>query len=69
VTVIDSSVLLAIVFDEPDAADLAHLLAATQKPIMSVVNFVEATVVADQNPNKQKGPALDKLIARATRSG
>lgn len=64
-TVVDSSVLIAILFEEADAAALAARLAAVEEPVMSVVNLVEASVVADSNRNPRKGPALDDLIAKA----
>lgn len=62
-TVVDSSVLLAILFGEPDAHELAGRLAAYPRPLMSAATLVEIAIVADKNPSRLKGPAIEDLIA------
>lgn len=61
--VIDSSALIAILFDEPEAAGLAQAIAAHPSRCMSAFSLLETSVVLA----RRKGPAavqeLDALIA------
>ncbi len=45
--VVDTSAVMAIVLDEPGAAQLAKRLAAHDRPIISAVSVVETTIVAE----------------------
>ena len=60
--IIDTSALLAILFDEPDGPVLLRRIAAAPIRLMSSANAVEAWIVADRHVNPAKGPALDALL-------
>ena len=45
--VVDTSAMMAIVLDEPGAAELAKRLAAHDRPIISAVSVVETSIVAE----------------------
>ena len=60
--IIDTSALLAILFDEPDGLMLLRRIAEAPIRLMSSANAVEAWIVADRHANPAKGPALDALL-------
>ncbi|MBI3929536.1 MAG: type II toxin-antitoxin system VapC family toxin [Armatimonadetes bacterium] len=60
--IIDSSALLAILFDEPEGPRMLSLVAAAPTRLMSAANALEAWIVADRHANPAKAPALDGLI-------
>jgi ribonuclease VapC len=60
--IIDTSALLAILFDEPDGPALLRQIAEAPIRLMSSANAVEAWIVADRHANSAKGPALDALL-------
>ena len=60
--IIDTSALLAILFDEPDGPTLLRQIAEASIRLMSSANAVEAWIVADRHANPAKGPALDALL-------
>jgi ribonuclease VapC len=60
--IIDTSALLAILFDEPDGPALLRQIAEAPIRLMSSANAVEAWIVADRHANPAKGPALDALL-------
>ena len=60
--IIDTSALLAIVFDEPDGPALLRVLVEAPTRLMSSANALEAWIVADRHENPDKAPALDALI-------
>ena len=60
--IIDTSALLAIVFDEPDGPELLRLVVEAPTRLMSSANALEAWIVADRHENPAKAPALDELI-------
>ena len=60
--IIDTSALLAILFDEPDGPALLRRIAEAPIRLMSSANAVEAWIVADRHANPAKGPALDALL-------
>ncbi len=60
--IIDTSALLAILFDEPDGPVLLQLVVEAPTRLMSAANAVEAWIVADRHANPAKAPALDELI-------
>ena len=59
---IDTSALLAILFDEPDGPALLRQIAEAPIRLMSSSNAVEAWIVVDRHANPAKGPALDALL-------
>ena len=60
--IIDTSALLAVLFDEPDGPALLRRIAEAPIRLMSSANAVEAWIVADRHANSAKGPALDALL-------
>ena len=60
--IIDTSALLAIVFDEADGPELLRLVVEAPTCLMSSANALEAWIVADYHENPAKAPALDALI-------
>ena len=50
--VVDTSALLAVLFGEPRAAELAQLLSSANRPIISAVNYTECLIrVLDRAPD------------------
>ncbi len=62
--IVDSSALLAILFDEPDAASFADALSGPDAGRISAVNFAEAAIVVDSRGGRA-GHQLDTLMLRA----
>jgi ribonuclease VapC len=60
--IIDTSALLAILFDEPDGSVLLRLVVEAPTRLMSAANTLEAWIVADRHVNPAKARALDELI-------
>src|SRR5271170_3904965 len=60
--IIDTSVMIAVLRDEPDAAALAEALGRHQVRRMSAVSYVEAAVVVDSNRNPILSRRLDDLL-------
>jgi ribonuclease VapC len=60
--IVDTSVIIAILKDEPDAAVIAELLGRSQDRRMSAVSYVEAGVVVDSNRNPVLSRRLDDLM-------
>jgi ribonuclease VapC len=61
--IVDASAVLAILFDEPEKAEFRDLLLMTPELAMSPVNYLEASVRADDKRHPGKGPELDVLLA------
>lgn len=60
--IIDTSALLAIVFDEADGPELLRLVVEAPLRLMSAANVLEAWIIVDRHENPNKSPALDALI-------
>ena len=60
--IIDTSALLAIMFDEPDGPEFLRLVVEAPTRLMSSANALEAWIVADRHANPAKAPALDELF-------
>ena len=60
--IVDTSVIIAILRDEPDAAEIREILGQPQICRMSAVNYVEAGVVVDSNRNPILSRRLDDLL-------
>ncbi|WP_028925276.1 type II toxin-antitoxin system VapC family toxin [Pseudonocardia acaciae] len=63
--IVDTSALVAILRDEPDAESFALALAAARTPRMSVANYLEAAVVIDSARDPVASRQVDKLVTRA----
>jgi ribonuclease VapC len=60
--IVDTSVIIAILRDEPDAAEIREILGQPQICRMSAVNYVETGVVVDSNRNPVLSRRLDDLL-------
>ena len=63
--IVDTSVIIAVLRDEPEAAEIEKTLARPQVRRMSAVSYVEAGVVVDSNRNPILSRRLDDLIRDA----
>lgn len=66
--VVDASALLAILQAEPEARRLAAAIEAASAPTVSVVSFVEASMVLDSRYGPAGRDRLDRLL-RESRMG
>ncbi len=60
--IIDTSVIIAILKHEPDAAAIGEALGRPQVRRMSAVSYVEAAVVVDSNGNPVLSRRFDDLL-------
>ena len=60
--IIDTSVIIAILRDEPDASGIRETLGRPETRRMSAVSYVEAGVVVDGNRNPVLSRRLDYLL-------
>jgi ribonuclease VapC len=63
--IIDTSALLAILYQEEDAADFAEAIAASPVCRMSAANFLEAAINIDVHGDAEASRQLDAFIRRA----
>lgn len=63
--IVDTSALLAILFDEPDAQAYARAIAEAGAPRLSAANFVEAAIVVEAQTRDRARGQFDALIRRA----
>jgi ribonuclease VapC len=62
VIAIDTSALLAIIGDEPEAASFAAHIEAQDMTLMSAANLLEAAIVVDRSKNKLKAADFDAAV-------
>lgn len=60
--VVDASALLAILRAEPESRRFAEAIAAASRPTLSVVSFVEASMVLDARHGPAGTDRLDRLL-------
>ena len=63
--IIDTSAIIAILRNEPDAAFFARAIAASTSRLMSAVNFVESAVVIDASRDPIASRKFDELVRQA----
>jgi ribonuclease VapC len=63
--IVDTSALVAILRDEPDADRFVEALGRTAAPRVSAVTYVEAAVVVDSNRDPVLSGRFDDLISEA----
>ncbi len=63
--IVDTSALIAILRDEPDAESLALALAADRSPRMSSANYLETAIVIDAARDPVASRQVDHLVAKA----
>ncbi len=60
--IVDTSALLAVLFAEPQAQQLAEILSSAERPMMSAVNYTECLIrVLDRAPDVAK--TLERALA------
>jgi ribonuclease VapC len=63
--IVDTSALIAVLKEEPDAARLLHALNVMAEPKrMSAANYLEAAIVVDANRNPLLSRRLDDLLVQ-----
>jgi ribonuclease VapC len=60
--IVDSSAIIAVLRDEPDAAEISETLERALLCRISAVTYVEAAVVADSNRNPVLSRRFDELL-------
>jgi ribonuclease VapC len=63
--IVDTSALIAILRDEPQAETLAHAIESTSVRRLSAVSFVEAAVIIDASRDPVASRRFDDLIKEA----
>ncbi|HEY3889705.1 MAG TPA: type II toxin-antitoxin system VapC family toxin [Caulobacteraceae bacterium] len=63
--VIDTSVIIAILLDEPDAAEFAAAIEQDPLRLLSAANLLEASIVIETRKGDEGARDLDLLIYRA----
>ena len=63
--IVDTSAVLAILFDEPDAATYARAMSQADSLHMSAVNFVEAAIVVEVQTRHAGSRQFDAFFRRA----
>ena len=63
--IVDTSALLAVLFDEPDARRFAEAIAEASRCRMSVANLLEAALVVEGRAGLEGGYELDRLMDRS----
>lgn len=63
--VIDTSAIIAILSNEPDASQLAGTIAAVDLRFMSAASLLESAIVIESRYGPSGGQKLDELIATA----
>ncbi len=61
--IVDSSVLVAILKDEPEADRIGEVLTAADGLAMSTASYLEASIVIDRLANPRLSQRLDDLIS------
>lgn len=63
--IIDTSAIIAILFNEPDAAVYANAIADAQSARISAANYVEAAVVIESQSHADGARQFDTFMRRA----
>ena len=64
--IVDTSAILAVLFDEPDAERFTRAIAEAARCRMSTTNFLEAALVVEGRAGMAGGHELDLFIEKAT---
>ena len=64
--VLDTSALLAILFDEPERRAFTESIEAADRRLLSAGNFVETSMILESRHGAEGVRALDRLLAAAT---
>ena len=61
----DTSAVLAVLFDEPDAGRYSRAIAGAERCLMSAANFLETAIVLEARSGSAGGHELDLFIEKA----
>jgi ribonuclease VapC len=61
--IVDTSALVAILRDEEDAAELAHIMASAARSRLSAATWLEAAIVIDSSGDPVASRRYDDLVA------
>lgn len=64
--VVDSSAILAVLFDEEEASTFLSQLAGPQRHFMSAVNWLEASIVCEARKGEAATPFLLQLLSECS---
>ena len=64
--VIDTSALIAVLLNEPDAPRISEAIELASVRLLSVANFLEAAMVIESRKGEAAGRELDLALYRAT---
>ena len=63
--VLDTSTLVAVLFDEPDRPELVRTIAAARRRLISSATLVESSIVVESRRGEVAGRELDLFLHRA----
>jgi ribonuclease VapC len=63
--VLDTSALLAILFDEPERRSFTEAIEAAARRLLSAANFVEASMILESRYGAEGVRTLDRLLTTA----
>lgn len=63
--IVDTSAVLAVLFDEPDAERYSRAIAGVERCLMSAANFLETAIVLEARSGSAGGHELDLFIEKA----
>lgn len=63
--VIDTSALLAVLFDEPEREEFIHKIAAASRRLISAGTLIESSIVVESRRGEVAGRELDLFLHRA----
>jgi ribonuclease VapC len=62
--IIDTSAIMAILFDEPEAPAIASRIESEEGArLMGAVNYLEAAIIVDRDPDPANRNKLDRILA------
>lgn len=64
--IVDASALVAIIRNEPDAAQFARALESTTRARISAANYLEASIVVDGSGDPRLSRRLDEVLEEAS---
>ena len=63
--ILDTSALLAVLLEEPEASEFTALILASENPVISAVSFVEASILAESKGGDGSVRQLDAFLRTA----
>lgn len=63
--VLDTSALVAVLFDEPERHEFVRIIAAAQRRLMSSATLLESSIVVEARRGEVAGRELDLFLHRA----